>query len=395
MAKRYGYNAAGQYIEFDDGANTDHGTYDPTYNYQPNGPAGTPLPQTAQGISPSTAGAGGGVPGYGALPHYNANKEAARLLWADSANQNQMTAAVAAPVSIDRSVEMQSRQRQMAMLAALQGQAAGGGPSVANAMSLEGKDAAIRAQMGAGGLRSGLAGGMGAHGANALSTAGARAGEQQAAWGALGNAAYGVRGADIQGDTEAARLAQQMALANAGFGQQASIANQQAQLAAVANRNAAAQQYGGIVQDNRTARLLAKGQTTTEDRGEYLDKKRYQDASDTAMLTGAQAIIGGVARSDERDKTSIKHDDGKLRSMLDALTAYEYRYKDPNIEGASPGKHVSVMAQDLEKSELGKAGVFDAEDGHKMVDYGKLMPAHLAATAMLHKRLDALEKGKR
>jgi hypothetical protein len=91
-------------------------------------------------------------------------------------------------------------------------------------------------------------------------------------------------------------------------------------------------------------------------------------------------------------KTDVKPEDSKLRDMLDNLAAYEYRYKDTSREGTSPGKHVSVMAQDLEKSELGGKAVFDSEEGHKMVDYGKLAPTMLAGLAMINKRLNKLEK---
>ena len=49
------------------------------------------------------------------------------------------------------------------------------------------------------------------------------------------------------------------------------------------------------------------------------------------------------------------------------------------------------MAQDLEKSDIGKKAVIETDEG-KMVDYSKLLPELLAATAQTHKKVSALEE---
>lgn len=104
---------------------------------------------------------------------------------------------------------------------------------------------------------------------------------------------------------------------------------------------------------------------------------------------GGGGFLGGLfsALSDEREKTKIEAADDKLSEFLDALDAHSYEYKDPKN---GRGRRISVMAQELEKSELGKEFVFETE-GRKRVDYGKGLGTMLAAQAALHKRIKKLE----
>jgi hypothetical protein len=108
--------------------------------------------------------------------------------------------------------------------------------------------------------------------------------------------------------------------------------------------------------------------------------------------TGALLNMGGtlgaaaIQYSDKNLKKNIKEYDAN--EFLDKLNGYEYDYKD---EKYGKGKQVGVMAQDLEKSKLGKELVQDTEEG-KVVDYGKSMPTIVASLAELHKRLKKLEK---
>ena len=57
---------------------------------------------------------------------------------------------------------------------------------------------------------------------------------------------------------------------------------------------------------------------------------------------------------------------------------------------ASKDRQIGIMAQDLEKSKLGKDAVKDTEIG-KVVDYKDLEPKVLASLAALNKRLKKLE----
>jgi len=60
------------------------------------------------------------------------------------------------------------------------------------------------------------------------------------------------------------------------------------------------------------------------------------------------------------------------------------------MPGAGEGKFISPMAQDMEKSELGKGMVMDTPEG-KMVDYGKAGGLMLGVASMLNERMDDLE----
>lgn len=97
--------------------------------------------------------------------------------------------------------------------------------------------------------------------------------------------------------------------------------------------------------------------------------------------------------SDKKAKKNIESDgvENKIQGMLDKLKAYEYSYRDPELPGRGEGRHTSVMAQDLEKSELGKTAVMETPNG-KMVNYGKLGAINLAGLAMLNERLDQVER---
>lgn len=104
---------------------------------------------------------------------------------------------------------------------------------------------------------------------------------------------------------------------------------------------------------------------------------------------GLGSIMGLVGMmSDENLKENIEGAETDLNEFLDGLTAHKYNYKDPEKDGH--GKFVSVMAQDLEKSALGRSMVIDTPRG-KMVDYGRGFAAMLAANVMLHQKLKRLE----
>lgn len=243
MAGKYVYNATGQQVWVDDGA--------------PGSASGNPAADPGGLEFGSKAKAGQHQ--WSSIPNSSANKESARLL-ADAAfgYKPTATAATTGPVTIDRTDSDAARAQQYAALNRLQMQAKGGGPSVANAMTLAGKDAGIRQVMaarapGALGVRAGLGASSALGGQNAMTGAGMASQEQQGAWGALGSAAHGVRSADIGANVDQAKLLQQIAMANAGNEQAVALGNQQSGLQGLLGQIAAAQQYGGLVQDDYMA----------------------------------------------------------------------------------------------------------------------------------------------
>lgn len=121
-------------------------------------------------------------------------------------------------------------------------------------------------------------------------------------------------------------------------------------------------------------------------RNRDLQEQQMQNQMIGSVL-GAGASVAGMM-SDERMKKDIQPSKNNSKKFLDALSSKEYKYK--NDKNGS-GKHVSVMAQDLEKAgPMGKQMVSETKQG-KMVDYGKGFGAILAAQVELNERMKEME----
>ena len=70
----------------------------------------------------------------------------------------------------------------------------------------------------------------------------------------------------------------------------------------------------------------------------------------------------------------------QIDELLTILTPYTFQYKDQTY---GTGKRFGIMAQDLEKSDVGKQFVIDTSVG-KMVDFGNMMGLIVASQAYLH-----------
>jgi hypothetical protein len=141
----------------------------------------------------------------------------------------------------------------------------------------------------------------------------------------------------------------------AGFGQ-----------GALTNTNAAAQNYGNNVA--QTQQGLGNAQASN-----YLAQGNKQAG---LLNTG---LMAGIAFSDERLKTDIEEiPKDQLAEMKKFLKAYAFGYKDLTH---GRGRWVGVMAQDLEKSELGRTLVIENEKGEKMIDLKKVLSMFLATMA--------------
>jgi hypothetical protein len=106
------------------------------------------------------------------------------------------------------------------------------------------------------------------------------------------------------------------------------------------------------------------------------------------QMDEAQSGQGWGIRSDENSKENKAPADKKIKSFLDALQAKEYNYKPET--GLDTKKKYGIMAQDLEKSEIGKSMVNEV-GGVKHVDMDRGFSAILAAQAELNSRLNKLE----
>lgn len=109
-------------------------------------------------------------------------------------------------------------------------------------------------------------------------------------------------------------------------------------------------------------------------------------ASVVATKKDAPASPTPVA-SDEKLKKNTSEGGSRLEDFLGSLDVFSYDYKD---EKHGEGRQTSVMAQDLEKSDIGKKAIVETEEG-KIVNYTKLLPAMLSANVDANKRIMKLE----
>ena len=113
------------------------------------------------------------------------------------------------------------------------------------------------------------------------------------------------------------------------------------------------------------------------------------------MIGSGLGLAGGIAGSiagafsDERVKRNVSTGDSAVGKMLGALAPKSWRYK-PGYEDGGEREHIGVMAQALEKSDLGRTMVHKDADGTRIVDYSPrtMGPIVLAALAHLSRRLD-------
>lgn len=187
-------------------------------------------------------------------------------------------------------------------------------------------------------------------------------------------------------------------------GQQGRDLAEQSATAKLQERQMAQQQLGNLTlgqQQQDLSQILSPAQLAQQaqlarDQAQLqkdLMLKQQQTAILGSLLGGAAAVGAAGIKSDKNSKKDIKDGSSAVKDFLDALSAKTYSYKNPNEDGAAPGKRVGILAQDLEKSGVGRTMVMDTPHG-KMVDTTQGFGAILAAQAELNKRLNALEKKK-
>jgi hypothetical protein len=136
---------------------------------------------------------------------------------------------------------------------------------------------------------------------------------------------------------------------------------------------------------NRQAGLRSSAQGAVSTEGDLALGKAKTDADSASRRSG---LVGGVLNtggqalalltSDRRVKTDVEREsDADVDDFLSALEAYAYRYKGESPQ--SPERH-GVMAQDLEKSRIGRGLVHDSPWG-KQVDTAGLTMALAGAVA--------------
>lgn len=101
-----------------------------------------------------------------------------------------------------------------------------------------------------------------------------------------------------------------------------------------------------------------------------------------------RTVTVGPAQIEGRGETaSIGSRGGEGAEMLRQAPGYSYNYKGDLDDGE---RHYGPMAQDLERTPMGRSAVFTGPDGMKRIDTQKLTLANTAAASDLQKQLDDL-----
>lgn len=140
-------------------------------------------------------------------------------------------------------------------------------------------------------------------------------------------------------------------------------------------------QQADLAQFNANQQAASQANQARIDRNAQTRGQIYQGASMAVM-------------SDESKKKDVKSKDKDIDMFLKALSAKSFKYKEPGKPGQSEGKKYGIMAQDAEKSEVGRSFVKNTPNG-KMLDMESGFSAILASQARLAERLEQIEKKKK
>lgn len=123
------------------------------------------------------------------------------------------------------------------------------------------------------------------------------------------------------------------------------------------------------------------------------DAMYTMDSMDPGMYPGFMMMY-----SDEESKEALKNiTDDEIDEFLSNLQGKEYKYNDKaKAAGASDGEQNGVIAQDMEKSKIGKRLVKqDPKTGYKTIDIPQSVGTLFATASSLNDRVNKLEKGKK
>ena len=236
-------------------------------------------------------------------------------------------------------------------------------------------------QAGAGQAMQGQQGAMQGYGA----AQGLGIGKTQAAAGMYGT---GVGAQQNLMSTGAQLAGQQQSSLQGEIAQQAGLTGQMAGMTEAQLQDVVAQQNAAQQKDLAERGLLMQGQANAAN--------RPQGPSQMQQLMGvAQTVapIAMMAMSDKKAKKNIRSAKDKdlmgpkqIDGFLNDLYAYQYNYKNA---GHGTGKQVGVMAQDLEKTQLGKQMVEKTPQGKK-INAAKGLGLAMASQARLNQRLNSI-----
>lgn len=111
----------------------------------------------------------------------------------------------------------------------------------------------------------------------------------------------------------------------------------------------------------------------------YIAQANRQNALLTGGMQGGSQLGAAYLMSDRNVKKNIKIISKEdIRELRENLKPYKFQYINEEL---GTGEWVGVMAQDLEKSKLGRTVVFEDDRGHKAIDMKKLSSLLLAMMA--------------
>ena len=322
------------------------------------------------------------------------------------------TSTHAGHVGIDAAPQDQFRAQQMGLAGVLTNQMNGVGPSAAQAQLQAGTDASInsalalaRSQRGgnqAFAMKQALMQNGQTMQSAANSSAQLRAQEQQQAQLGLAGVLANGRASDINLATSQAGIDQETNLANAASDTDISKTNAQLKVQQQTERDALTAQYtqGIISLDQYHQQLAIQQRQFQAQLAAQQEAARHgvstsngaQAAQVAGATIGAIGSLAAAAASDERMKTNVKDGRDRMDKFLDSIGAHEYEYKDADAPFAGAGVFVSPMAQELERTDLGKHLVIENEKGNKIVDYGKGFGLMMAIAKMNHDDIKKLKE---
>ena len=130
--------------------------------------------------------------------------------------------------------------------------------------------------------------------------------------------------------------------------------------------------------------LAAKAQQQIE--------RQKQKSAFAGNLMGAAGTVGAgmLSKSDEKSK-NIEPNAPDMDAFMESIKPLAFKYKDGDAPGENEEENVGVIAQDVEKSKVGKTMVKNTSSG-KMLDMQKGFGVILAALASLHDKYEGLEE---
>ena len=182
-------------------------------------------------------------------------------------------------------------------------------------------------------------------------------------------------------------IGQRQGMLQGEIAQQAGLTGQMAGMTGAQLQDIVAQQNMAQEKDLAERGLLAQQQAAAANRPQKQSQfgQVLQTAAAVAPVVAAfsdKNLKKNIKKAKDKDLMNPKEIDG----FLNDLYAYQYNYKDSN-HGA--GKQVGVMAQDLEKTQLGKQMVEDTPQG-KQINAAKGLGLAMASQARLNQRLNSI-----